>query len=296
MTKQTITPYLWFDTQALEAATFYSTVFPDSQVTHTSHLGETPNGDTHIVGFQIMGYEFMAISAGPMFQINPSISFHVKCRAVAEVEAIWAKLAPAGTVMIPLDEYPFSKRYGWVQDQYGVSWQIIFTEVGSVGADPDWPITPALMFTNAVCGRAEEAVEFYASVFPNSTAQILERYQQGEAPDEEGTVKFAHLTLDGQEFAAMDSAWPHDFSFSEGISLMVKCADQAEIDYLWEKLSAVKEAEQCGWLKDRFGVSWQIIPENLDEMMAVDPAKTTPALLAMKKIVISDLIAAGAQT
>ena len=294
MAKQKITPHLWFDTQALEAATFYETVFPDSHVTFTTQIGDTPSGDAQIVGFQVMGHEFMAISAGPMFRINPAISFHAKCRTPAEVDALWAQLAPEGTVMMPLGEYPFSKRYGWVADKYGVSWQVIYREEDAREENSDGRITPALMFTNEVCGRAEEAVEFYASVFANATSEIVERYQQGEGPDPEGTVKYARLMLDGQEFVAMDSAWPHEFNFNEAVSLMVNCRDQEEIDYFWARLSAVPEAEQCGWVKDQFGVSWQIVPENLEEIMAVNPEKTTPAMLAMKKIVIADLIAAGA--
>ena len=289
MATQKITPHLWFDTQALEAATFYQSAFPDSRVTFTTEIGDTPSGDAQIVGFQVMGYEFMAISAGPMFHINPAISFHAKCRTPAAVDALWAQLAPEGTVMMPLGEYPFSPRYGWVADKFGVSWQVIYRE-----EDVDGRITPALMFTNEVCGRAEEAVEFYASVFPNATSEIVERYNAGEGPDQEGTVKYARFMVDGQEFVAMDSAWPHEFNFNEAVSLIVNCRDQDEVDYFWERLSAVPEAEQCGWVKDQFGVSWQIVPENLEEIMAVNPAKTTPALLAMKKIVIADLIAAGA--
>lgn len=289
MAKQKITPHLWFDTQAVEAAEFYSTVFPDSRVTTVTQIHDTPSGNYDIVSFEIMGYQFMAISAGPIFQINPSISFHVKCRTPEEVDAIWEKLAPGGTAMMELGAYPFSKRYGWIQDKYGVSWQVIHIE-----GDLSQRITPALMFTNDVCGRAEEALTAYASIFPASSAQVMARYEAGEEPDAPGSVKYAQLLLDSQEFVAMDSAWPHAFTFNEAVSFIVNCRDQDEIDHYWEHLSAVPGAEQCGWLKDQFGVSWQIIPENMDELMAANPAKTTPAMLVMKKIVIADLIAAAA--
>ncbi len=288
MVKQKITPHLWFDKEAVEAASFYSTVFPDSEVTFTTQIRDTPSGDCNIVGFRVMGYDFMAISAGPVFKINPSISFHVRCTAVEEVDEIWEKLSLDGTVMMPLDAYPFSKRYGWIQDKYGVSWQVILTE-----GEVTQRIMPALMFTESGCGRAEEAVAFYASVFPASSAQILARYEKGEEPDAEGSVKLAQMVLAGQEFGAMDSAWPHGFAFNEAISLIVNCTDQAEIDHFWDKLSAVPEAEQCGWVKDKYGVSWQIVPENLEELMAVNPEKTTPVMLEMKKIIIDDLIQAG---
>ncbi|MCB0313294.1 MAG: VOC family protein, partial [Calditrichaeota bacterium] len=244
--------------------------------------------DCDIVGFQVMGYDFMAISAGPMFKINPSISFHIRCRTVEEVDAIWHKLSDGGTVMMELGSYPFSKRYGWIQDRYGVSWQVIHTE-----GDFRQRIMPALMFVGDVCGKSEAAMQFYASVFPNSKVQVLARYAGGEGPDREGTVMYAQFNLNGQEFSAMDSAMMHNFSFNEAISFIVNCKDQAEIDHYWEKISAVPQAEQCGWVKDKYGLSWQIIPENMGELMGKNPAKTTPAMLRMKKIIIADLEKAG---
>jgi predicted 3-demethylubiquinone-9 3-methyltransferase (glyoxalase superfamily) len=281
---QRIVPHLWFDTQAVEAAKFYSTVFENSKVLNISQIKDTPSGDCDIVSFTVMGYEFMAISAGPYFTVNPSISFHVKCLSVNDVDELWAKLSPGGTAMMELGEYPFSKRYGWIQDKYGVSWQIIHTQ--DVSSDR---IIPVLMFTQAACGKAEEAIEYYSSIFKNASSQVLARYEKGEEPDKEGSVKYSQFILDGQEFGAMDSAHDHKFTFNEGVSLIVNCKDQQEIDYFWEKLSAVPEAEQCGWVKDKFGVSWQIVPQNLDEIMSKNPIKTTPVLMKMKKIVIIDL-------
>jgi predicted 3-demethylubiquinone-9 3-methyltransferase (glyoxalase superfamily) len=149
------------------------------------------------------------------------------------------------------------------------------------------------MFTQDVCGRAEEAVNYYTSVFRDAKAQVFARYSKGEEPDKEGTVKYAQFVLGGQEFGAMDSARTHDFKFNEAISLIVNCQDQAKIDYFWEKLSAVPEAEQCGWVKDKFGVSWQIIPANMGELMSKNLEKTTPVMLKMKKIIIADLEKAG---
>lgn len=285
MTTQTIVPHLWYDTEAIEAAAFYVSVFgQNSAIIDVTTIHDTPSGSADIVTFEILGQQFMAISAGPMFNINPSISFHVRCATAAEVDALYASLAPGGFVMMPLGDYPFSKRYSWVQDKYGVSWQLIQTE-----ANLAQRIMPALMFTRESCGKAEEAIYFYASIFPHASAQVLMRYAAGEEPDQEGTVKYAQFTLDGQEFGAMDSAHMHDFTFNEAVSFIVNCRDQAEIDYFWEKLSAVPEAEQCGWVKDRYGVSWQILPENMGELMSPNLEKTTPVMLAMKKIIIEDL-------
>lgn len=291
MAKQKITPHLWFDKEAVEAAEFYVSIFDDSKINFKTQIRDTPSGDCDWVGFRIMGYEFMAISAGPLFKINPSISFHIKCGTVEEVDELWGKLIGGGTVLMDLGEYPFSRRYGWIQDKYGVSWQIILAEDSS-----GQRIAPVLMFTREVCGKAEEAVDFYASVFPDAKAQILAHYAKGEEPDKEGTVKYAYLALYGQEFGVMDSARSHDFSFNEAVSLVINCKNQEEIDYLWDTLSAVPEAEQCGWIKDKYGVSWQIVPENMDILVSKNPEKTTPAMLQMKKISIEALERASEET
>jgi predicted 3-demethylubiquinone-9 3-methyltransferase (glyoxalase superfamily) len=285
---QKIIPHLWFDKEAIEAAEFYAATFDDSGITFRSTMHDTPSGDSEIVAFTVMGYEFMAISAGPYFKINPSISFHVRCKSVDEVDRVWERLSPGGMALMELGEYPFSKRFGWLQDRYGVSWQIIFDE-----SNPAQRIMPALLFTQDGAGKAEEAINYYASVFPGSQAEVMARYEAGEEPDAPGTVKYAQWSVAGQEFGAMDSAHAHAFKFNEAVSLMVQCKDQEEIDYYWERLSAVPEAEQCGWVKDKFGVSWQIAPANMGELLARNPAKTTPVMLAMKKIIIAELEAAG---
>jgi predicted 3-demethylubiquinone-9 3-methyltransferase (glyoxalase superfamily) len=286
---QKIVPHLWFDKEAKEAAEFYTYVFDNSKIKFITQIKDTPSGNAELIGFQIMGFDFMAISAGPFFKINPSISFHAKCRTVEEVDQIWNKLAKGGTVMMDLGEYSFSKRYGWIQDKFGVSWQVIHTE-----GNFQQRITPVLMFVDNVCGRSEEALGFYTSIFRNSSKQVLARYEKGEAPDKEGTVKYSHFFLGEQEFGAMDSARIHNFGFNEAVSFIVNCRDQQEIDYFWDKLSAHPEAEQCGWLKDVYGVSWQIIPANMGELLGKNPEKITPVMLQMKKIIIDDLVKAGA--
>jgi predicted 3-demethylubiquinone-9 3-methyltransferase (glyoxalase superfamily) len=154
-------------------------------------------------------------------------------------------------------------------------------------------ITPTLMFTGGVCGKAEEAIRHYASVFHNSKIGDIFRYGRGEDPEKEGTIKFAPFTLDGQQFAAMDSARGHNFDFNEAISFMVYCDTQDEIDYYWEKLSVVPAAEQCGWVKDRFGLSWQIVPRMMETIFKdrnqKKLAQVTQAFLKMKKFDIEAL-------
>jgi predicted 3-demethylubiquinone-9 3-methyltransferase (glyoxalase superfamily) len=289
---QKITPHLWFDKEAKEAAEFYVSVFKDgSRIKNVTTLHNTPSGDTDVVSFDLLGTGFMAISAGPLFKFNPSVSFHVKCKTTEEVDEIWGKLSGGGKILMELGEYPFSKRYGWLQDKYGLSWQIIYAGDGELKQR----ITPMLLFVGPVYGRAEEAVNLYKSVFKNSKAENFIRYGRGEEPDREGAVKYAHFVIEGMEFGAMDSAHEHKFAFNEAVSFIVSCRDQAEIDYYWQ-LSAVPESEQCGWLKDKFGVSWQIVPAAMGEMMEKGTPeqidRVTQAFLPMKKFDLAKLQAA----
>jgi len=294
-----ITPHLWFATQAREAAAFYCSVFPDSKIESVARLRDTPSGDCDLVAFVLGGQPFMAISAGPVFRFNPSVSFLVSfdasrdSRAREKLDAAWAALIDGGQALMLLDAYPFSPHYGWVQDRYGLSWQLILSEAG---AAPRPLIMPFLMFTGAVCGKAEEAGAFYRSVFDGSCAGQLVRYPDGAAPDRAGTVMFSDFRLGETWFAAMDSAHPHGFGFNEAVSFMAIGHDQAGIDRHWARLSAVPEAEQCGWCKDRYGVSWQVTAAVLGELLASgDPVvveRVTRAVLPMHKLDVARIEAA----
>lgn len=288
-TMQKITTHLWYDKEAKEAADFYISVFKNSELKNISTLHDTPSGTVDIVTIDLMGQEFTLISAGPFFKFNPSISFLVACKNSDEVNTLWNALSPGGSSLMELGSYPFSERYGWLQDKYGLSWQIMHMGEREIKQS----ITPTLMFVGDVCGKAEEAIHFYTSVFHDSNIGDITRYGKGEEPDKEGTVRHAGFKLEGKYFAAMDSAHDHRFSFNEAISFMVHCEDQAQIDYYWGKLSAVPEAEQCGWLKDKFGVSWQVVPTMMMEMFKEkDQAKlnrVTQAFLKMKKFDIAEL-------
>lgn len=294
---QKITPHLWFDKEAKEAANFYVDAFGNSsKITNVTTLHDTPSGDCDVVSFELAGHKFMAISAGPLFKLNPSISFILNFdpardkNARKNLDELWKKLSDDGKALMPLDKYDFSEHYGWIADRYGVSWQLILSD--SKG-EPRPFITPSLLFVGDVCGKAEEAMNFYLSVFKNSKQGSLIRYPKGIEPDKEGTVMFGDMQLLDLWFAAMDSAHEHKFNFNEALSLMVSCDTQEEIDYYWEKLSAVPESEQCGWIKDKFGVSWQITPAVMGEMMSrgtreqVD--RLTQASLPMKKLDIQAL-------
>lgn len=277
---QKITPHLWFDKEAKEAAKFYTSIFKDSDIKNKTTLHNTPSGTADIITIKLCGQDFTLISAGPLFKFNPSVSFLVACNTKEEVEELWGELSGGGFALMELGEYPFSEKYGWVQDRYGLSWQVMFMgdrEIKQI-------ITPTLMFVGKVCGKAEEAINFYTSVFNNAKVGDILRYSKGEEPDKEGTIKHAAFTLEGQEFASMDSARVHNFNFNEAISFIVHCDTQKEIDYYWGKLSAYPEAEQCGWLKDKFGLSWQIVPTIMNEMLKDKDKKN------MRKIIVSEFL------
>ena len=292
---QRIVPNLWFDHTAVEAAEFYTSIFPDSRVLDIQYY---PNeglpdwqaafaGQPVAVEFELAGYRFTGINAGPEFPINPSVSFmlnfdpSVDPQAREHLDALWASLADGGQVYMPLQAYDHSPHYGWVADRYGVSWQLILTDPAG---EPRPFIVPTLLFGHTAQNRAVEAVAFYTSVFGGRVGTMVP-YPEQTGTAAAGSVMFADFQLFGQWFAAMDSVVAQAESFTCGVSLLVECADQAELDRYWEQLSAVPEAEQCGWCADRFGLSWQLVPADLAKLMATPGAYLK--LLGMKKIEIA---------
>ena len=297
---QKINPFLWFDDNAEEAVNFYVSTFKYSKIKGTTRYSEAsskaagrPKDSVMTVAFELFGQSFTAINGGPIFKINPSVSFIVNCKTGNEVQELWDNLSNGGTALMPLDKYPFSEKYGWIQDKYGVSWQLI-----QASGDFQQTIIPTLIFTGNISGKAEEAINNYTSIFSDITASESKlisafRYSPDQKPEKEGTIMFADFKLDGQIFAAMDSAREHKFNFNEAVSFVVNCESQREIDYFWDKLSAVPQAEMCGWLKDKYGLSWQIVPANIGELLSSkEPGKSQRVMqkvLQMKKLDIEEL-------
>lgn len=291
---QKISPFLWFgDNNTEEAFQFYISIFPRSRVVS---IDRYPSGYTEgpLAGmegkvingtFELAGQQFLALDGGPIFHFNPSVSFFINCETAAEVDEYYAKLSEGGSVMMPLDKYPFSEKFAWVADKYGVSWQI------NVGKKPKL-ISNAMLFTGSVFGKAEEAIQYYTSVFKNSSVETISRYEEGGG-DEVGKVKYSSLVLEGEQFSIMESGMDHQFEMGGAISFMIHCTDQAEVDYFWERLSHVPEAEQCGWAKDKYGVSWQIVPEALEQTVGgADPEgrkRAMDAMMQMKKLDVQKL-------
>jgi predicted 3-demethylubiquinone-9 3-methyltransferase (glyoxalase superfamily)/uncharacterized protein YndB with AHSA1/START domain len=278
-------PFLWFDHQAEEAAHFYMGVFGNSEIERIARQGDA----VLVVDFSLGGQRFNALNSGPKFKFNPSISFFVVCETEAETDTVWQKLMDGGTALMPLDRYDWSEKYGWVQDRFGLSWQISLGKIEEVGQK----FSPSFLFTGPQQGQAEAAVRFYTSLFSGSSITGFLHYGPGEE-GAEGTLKHAQFQIGGQTFMAMDNPLPADFSFNEAISFVLNCDTQEEVDFFWEKLIAEGGVEDnCGWLKDRFGVSWQIIPEALPRLLSdPDPViaqRAMTAMLQMRKINIEQL-------
>jgi len=188
---QRIVPHLWYDKEAKEAALFYITLFDQSKLLNVTLLENTPSGNAELVSFELAGQQFEAISAGPYFKFNPSISLMVVCDSVEEINAKWKALSQGGTELMPLGEYSFSKWYGWVQDKYGLSWQLMLID----NEENVQKITPNMLFSNEACGRAEEAVKYYTEIFENSEIGLISRYRDGEAESPKANINYAAFKL-----------------------------------------------------------------------------------------------------
>jgi len=284
---QKITPFLWFGKGAENAAKFYTSVFPNSKVLGLKYYDEEsanvsgmPPGSVLTVAFRLLGQDFTALNGGPIFKFNESLSFFVYCKTERSLDGLFRKLSRNGKILLPLGKYPFAKRYAFFKDKFGVAWQLILGRPH---------IAPCFLFVGKNLGKGEAAVRFYTSVFKKSRIRSLLRYGKGE-PGREGTLKHCSFVLEGTEFVAMEGTGAYKFSFNESVSFVVSCRTQTEIDYYWKKLCQGGEESQCGWLKDRYGVSWQVVPAELDKMLSGPKGKRVMgALLKMKKLDIKKL-------
>jgi predicted 3-demethylubiquinone-9 3-methyltransferase (glyoxalase superfamily) len=294
MTENKIVPCVWLDGQAEQAAASYVRIFPGGRITATSRYPESsdnpggrPRGSVLTIEIEVAGHRFTLLNGGPHFVLNPSISFFVHVDGSDEADGLFAALADGGQVLMPLDAYPWSPRYGWTQDRFGVSWQVMAGRRPPGGAT----IVPCLMFAGPQHGRAEEAMRAYAGIFPDGRVVEVSRYAAGEGP--ETSVKHGRFALAGQDLVAMDSHLAHGITFNEALSLQIMCEDQATLDRYWGALGAGGEHGPCGWLKDRFGLSWQVVPTAMARWMAGDDAaardRAFAAMLTMGKLDVAAL-------
>jgi predicted 3-demethylubiquinone-9 3-methyltransferase (glyoxalase superfamily) len=283
--KEKITPCLWFDPAragAKEAAKFYTSHLASAKIVEQSAI---------VTEISVSGQHITLLDGGPMYQPNASISLFYVCETEEEMNSIWEAFTKEGHVLMPLDKYQWGRQYGWITDKYGISWQFWLGKMEEIGQR----ITPSLLFTGKQYGRAEEAINHYSAIFKEPTQYGILRFGNNEPPDQEGKVKHTRIELNGQKFMFMDSAQSLNFTFSEGVSLTIHCETQDEIDYYWEKLTEGGKESMCGWLKDKFGVSWQVIPTILTKLMS-DPnkaGKAAQAFMQMRKFDIERLVQAS---
>lgn len=282
--KQTdsITPCLWFNSEAEEAVRFYTSLFDNSSIKKTTRFGKEgfefhhkPEGSVMTVEFVLNGQSFLALNGGPDFKFNESVSLFVYCSSEERINFLYNKLTDGGSINMPLDKYDWSPKYAWVKDKFGISWQLDIEDINS-----QQKIVPSLLFVNDQFMKVKEAINFYSSVFPHS--KILMEIPWDKSMNlPEGTLLFAQSKLNGYLLNAMSGGnFEHNFTFNEAISFIIYCDTQNEIDYYWNKLTDGGQELQCGWLKDKYGVSWQIVPKVFDELLE-DPQKTGKVLNAM---------------
>ncbi len=278
-----IFPCLWYDGDAKESSEFYCKVF-DGKIT-----ADTPV----VMNIELFGQKIMLLDGGPQFKKNASVSFMVICETEDEVQKYWDMLIEDGMALMPLDSYSWSKKYGWVKDQYGVTWQIFLGEKQS-----EQKIIPTMMFIHGNNGKASEAMQLYTAVFPDSEIGNILRYGDGSeghaAAEPPENIQLGHFVINGYSLFCMDNSYDHQFDFNEGISMVVMTDDQDQTDRYWNKLvSDGGQESMCGWLKDKYGLSWQIVPKKLIQLMS-DPdqakaQKVVQAMMKMQKIIIQDL-------
>ncbi len=278
-----IFPCLWYNGDSKQSAEFYCQVF-DGKITV-----EVPM----VINIELFGQKIMMLDAGPQFEKNPSISFMVICETEDEVQRYWDQLVDGGMALMPLDSYSWSRKYGWVKDKFGVTWQLFLGEKAS-----DQKIIPTLMFIHQNNGKAMEAMELYTHTFPNSKIGNVLKYGDGgeghDITEPAENVQHAHFVIDDYSLFCMDNSYDHKFDFSEGISMVVMTDNQEETDHFWNALTSDGGQESmCGWLKDKYGLSWQIVPKRLIELTSgpdqVKAQKAFQAMLKMQKIIIKDL-------
>jgi predicted 3-demethylubiquinone-9 3-methyltransferase (glyoxalase superfamily) len=274
-----IYPCFWLNGTAPQAAQFYLQAFPDARV-----VSENPM----VVQLEIRGHKIMLLNGGPMYQANAAISNFVYCGSDEEIDRLYAALLPGATVFMPLGEYPWTRRYAWIVDQFGIAWQLDVDPIRS-----EQKIVPALLYSQPQGHAVAEAVRHYTRIFEPSKVLMESPYAPGSGmPD--GALLFAQFKLGPSIFNAMSSTQTHEFQFSPGNSLVVECDTQQQIDHYWTELGAGGHYQMCGWLVDRYGVSWQIIPAVLPQLMA-DPAKrdrVVEAFMKMQKFDITALLSA----
>ncbi|HFU4450294.1 TPA: VOC family protein [Streptococcus suis] len=285
---QTIIPHLWYDKDAKEAVAFYVDLF-GGKVDWTYTITDTPSGDSDLIQFQLGDMTLAAISAGPYFKLNESMSLMVNVASKDEVTRLYQALSEGGRILMPLGEYPFSPYYVWLEDRFGLSWQLSYAP----DLDKPYRFDICLLFSQEQVGLAQPMLDYYKDKLPQASVGQLSFYGEGEAAVEAAKLNYAELLVAGQKMIVMDHGYGGEASFNEAFSLMVYVDSQDELNFYYDLLSAVPEAEMCGWVKDQFGISWQIVPRMLMEAYdTASPEKVkavNAAVMTMKRLDIATI-------
>ncbi|NQN66948.1 VOC family protein [Streptococcus suis] len=270
---QPIIPHLWYNTEAKEAVAFYVDLF-GGNVDWTYTITDTPSGDSDLIQFQLGDMTLAAISAGPYFKLNESMSLMVNVASKDEVTRLYQALSEGGRVLMPLGEYPFSPYYVWLEDRFGLSWQLSYAP----DLDKPYQFDICLLFSQDQVGLAQPMLDYYKDKLPQASVGQLSYYGEGEAAVEAAKLNYAELLVAGQKMIVMDHGYGGEASFNEAFSLMLYVDSQDELNFYYDLLSAVPEAEMCGWVKDQFGISWQIVPRILMEAYDTASPETVKAV------------------
>lgn len=290
---QKITPCVWFTAQADEAAKLYTSTFKNSKILKTTYYSAAsskvsgiPEGTVLTVDFEIAGFRSQALHGGPYFKHTPAVSLFVTCGSAEEVDSLYKKLSPGGESQMELGEYPFSKRYAFFSDKFGVHWQLFLEDGAST------KVAPCILFGGDKQGLGAKALPFYSKLFKNSKSLVDVRYGKNQGGPE-GSIMHARVSLDGSEIIIMDAGQNAPLPLTGAISLSVLCKDQKEVDEFWNAFAQSGKEIQCGWIEDQFGVSWQIVPDGIDDLLYSSDKeaaeRATEAMLRMKKLNIGEL-------
>lgn len=273
MVQSIITPCLWFKKRANEAAAFYCQTFRNSFILESSDSS---------VKFSLNNLEFVALNNSPDISINDTISFSVYCGSDQEIERLYSAFSQSGEIVMPLGAYPFARKYAWVKDKFGVSWQL---DVDPINNRQN--IVPSVMFVNDQAPKLKEAIHFYHGIFPKPM-KLFEVTYPPEIHMPEGCLRFAQHKLNGYIFNFMSNNERHGSELNESVSFTVWCKDQEDINHYWNAFnSQALKIGKFGWIQDKYGLWWQILPENIASLM--DAEENIQKLMQMEKINLANL-------
>ncbi len=271
---------LWYNGNAKEAAALYCSIFKNAKILSENQL---------VTMIDIDGSKIKLLNGGPHYKHTPAISQFVTSEDDAEIEHLFNNLSKDGKILMALGKYDWSAYYGWCEDKFGVSWQIYKGKI----SDVKQKVVPCFLFVGDSFGKAEEAQNYYMSVITNSNSEGILKYQNTNTPID-GAVMHSQFRLNDAVFMAMDGPGEHHYTFSPASSFVIECETQDEIDYYWEKLGEGGKYNKCGWLDDKFGITWQVVPKVLGQLMSnpEKAPKVVETFMKMSKFDIEALLKA----